>query len=259
VTEIPQDYQPGSDLLSDRVILITGAGEGIGKALALACARHGATVILSGFHERALESVYDTITAEGCPEPASLPLDLDRADEALMLGVATTLGDEFGRLDGLVHTAQYVPFLSRIDDYDAEQWLKVMRINLNAPFLLTQACLPLLRAAEAASIVFQSDRVGRHALAYWGAFASAMSGIEALMQTLAEETEGSTRIRVNSIDPGPIRTAQRRELYPAEDPTGLPTPESIVTPYLYLLGPDSRGVTGHAFNAQAGSRSVGSH
>jgi NAD(P)-dependent dehydrogenase (short-subunit alcohol dehydrogenase family) len=259
VKDIPQDYQPGPGLLSDRVILITGAAEGMGKALAKACARQGATVILSGFHERTLESVYDAITADGCPEPASLPLDLDQADEALMLGIATTLGDEFGRLDGLVHTAQYVPFLSRIDDYDAEQWLKVMRINLNAPFLLTQACMPLLRAAEAASVVFQSDRVGRRALAYWGAFAAAMAGIEALMGTLAEETEGGTAIRVNSIDPGPIRTAQRRELYPAEDPTSLPTPESIVAPYLYLLGSDSRGITGRAFNAQPGAPSGRHH
>lgn len=250
MTEIPPDYRPNPDLLSDRVILITGAAEGIGKALAMDCARHGATVILSGFREQALEAVYDAITADGCPEPASLPLDLDQADEALMLGIATTLGDEFGRLDGLVHTAQYIPFLSRIDDYDAEQWTKVMRINLNAPFLLTQTCLPLLRAAEAASIVFQSDRVGRRSLAYWGAFASAMAGIEALTQTLSEETESSSQIRVNSIDPGPIRTAQRRELYPAEDPTTLPTPESITAAYLYLLGPDSRGVTGKAFSAR---------
>lgn len=232
------------------MILITGAAEGMGRALALDAARHGATVILSGFREKALESVYDAITAEGSPEPASLPLDLDKADEQLMLGIATTLGDEFGRLDGLVHTAQYIPFLSRIDDYDAAQWDKVLRINLTAPFLLTQACLPLLRAAEAASVVYQSDRVGRRALAYWGAFAAAMSGLEGLMQTLAEETEGSSRIRVNTIDPGALRTAQRRELYPAEDPNSLPTPESITHAYLYLLGPDSREVTGQAFSAQ---------
>ncbi|MFP4495639.1 MAG: YciK family oxidoreductase [Halochromatium sp.] len=245
-----QDYQPRPDLLHDRVILITGAAEGIGRALALACAKHGATVVLSGLREKALEAVYDQIVAAGWPEPANLPLNLEKADEPLMLGIATTLGDEFGRLDGLAHTAQYIPFLSRIDDYDAEQWEKVLRINLTAPFLLTQACLPLLRAAEAGSVLFQSDRVGRRALAYWGAFAAAMSGIEALMQTLAEETEGNSRIRVNSIDPGAVRTAQRRELYPAEDPNTLPTADSIVNAYLYLLGPDSRGLSGQALSAQ---------
>lgn len=244
------DYQPRQELLSDRVILVTGAAEGIGRALALACAKQGATVVLSGARQKVLESVYDEIVAAGSPEPAILPLDLAKADEQLMLGIATTLGDEFGRLDGLVHTAQYIPFLSRIDDYDAEQWEKVLRINLTAPFLLTQACLPLLRAAEAASVVFQSDRVGRRALAYWGAFAAAMAGIEALTRTLAEETEGSSRIRVNSIDPGAVRTAQRREIYPAEDPNTLPTPEQILNGYLYLLGPDSRGLSGQALSAQ---------
>lgn len=246
-----QDYQPRPDLLNDRVILITGAAEGVGRALALACARHGATVVLSGLREKPLEAVYDEIVEAGWPEPASLPIDLETADEQLMLGIATTLGDEFGRLDGIAHTAQYIPFLSRIDDYDAAQWDKVLRINLTAPFLLTQACLPLLRAAEAASVVYQSDRVGRRALAYWGAFAAAMSGIEALMQTLAEETEGSTRIRVNTIDPGPVRTAQRRELYPAEDPTTLPTPADVINGYLYLLGPDSRGLSGQSLSAQS--------
>jgi NAD(P)-dependent dehydrogenase (short-subunit alcohol dehydrogenase family) len=244
------EYQPPDNLLQDRVILITGAAEGVGRALALDCARHGATVILSGFREKALESVYDAITEADGPEPASLPLDLDQADESLMLGIATTLGDEFGRLDGLVHSAQYIPFLSRIDDYDADQWSKVLRINLTAPFLLTQACMPLLRAAEAASVVFQSDRVGRRALAYWGAFAAAMSGIEALMQTLSEETEGGSRIRANSIDPGPLRTAQRRELYPGEDPNTLLKPEQVTNAFLYLLGPESRGVSGRAFSAQ---------
>lgn len=253
MTDPIQDYQPRPDLLQDRVILITGAAEGMGRALALECARHGATVILSGFREKALESVYDAITEVGGPEPASLPLNLDKADEQLMLGIATTLGDEFGRLDGLVHTTQYIPFLSRIDDYDADQWSKVLRINLTGPFLLTQACLPLLRSAEAASVVFQADRVGRRALAYWGAFAAAMSGIEALMQTLAEETEASSRIRVNSLDPGPLRTAQRRELYPAEDPNTVPKPEQLTHAFLYLLGPDSRGITGQAFSARPAS------
>lgn len=245
-----QDYQPQPNLLQDRVILITGASEGMGRALSLACASYGATVILSGFREKAIEEVYDAITAAGSPEPASLPLDLDKADEQLMLGIATTLGDEFGRLDGLVHAAQYIPFLSRVDDYDADQWNKVLRINLTGPFLLTQACLPLLRAAETASVIFQSDRVGRRPLAYWGAFAAAMSGIEALARTLAEETENSTRIRVNSIDPGPMRTAQRRELYPAENPNSLPPPETLTAPYLFLLGPDSVKTTGQAFEAQ---------
>jgi NAD(P)-dependent dehydrogenase (short-subunit alcohol dehydrogenase family) len=246
---IPPDYQPRPDLLADQVILVTGAAEGVGRAVARACARHGATVILSGFEEKNLETVYDEIEADGGPEPASLPLDLEAADEPLYLGVATTIGDELGRLDGLVHCATFAPFLSRIDDYDAKEWDRVIRINLTAPFLLTQACLPLLRAAEHASIVFTSDRVGREGLAYWGAFAAAKFGAEGLMQTLAEELRDSSRIRVNSLDPGIVRTAQRRQLYPGEDPTRLPEPDSIAPAYLYLLGADSIGVTGQALSA----------
>jgi NAD(P)-dependent dehydrogenase (short-subunit alcohol dehydrogenase family) len=247
---IPPDYAPRPDLLAERVILITGAAEGVGRAVARACARHGATVILSGFEEKNLEAVYDEIEADGGPEPASLPLDLEQADEPLYLGVATTIGDTFGHLDGLVHCAAFAPFLSRIDDYDAAEWERVIRINLTAPFLLTQACLPLLRAAGAdASVIFTADRVGRRGLAYWGAFAAAKFGIEGLMQTLAAETVNSSRIRVNSLDPGIVRTAQRRQLYPGEDPTTLPEPETIAPAYLYLLGPDSIGTTGQALSA----------
>lgn len=246
-----QDYQPSPDLLRDRIVLVTGAVEGIGRAVARAAARHGATVVLCAKEEDRLEAVYDEIEADGSPEPASLPLDLATADEQLCLGVATTLGDEFGRLDGLVHCASYVPFLSRIDDYDAKEWERVTRVNLTAPFLLTQACMPLLRAAEDASVVFTSDRVGRRGLAYWGAFAAAKFGIEGLTQVLAEETCDSTRIRVNSLDPGILRTAQRRQLYPGEDPNTLPTPEVAVPAYLWLLGTDGAGTTGQALSAQA--------
>ncbi len=242
-----QDYRPIPSLLNDRIILVTGAAEGIGRAVALACARHGATVILSGFEEANLEPVYDEIEEAGGPEPASLPIDLEKADEQVFLGVATTLGDEFGRLDGLVHCAAFAPFLSRIDDYDANEWERVLKVNLTAPFLLTQTCLPLLRAATDASVVFTSDRVGRHGLAYWGAFAAAKFGIEGLMQTLAQETAGSTRIRVNSIDPGIVRTALRAGLYPAENPQNLPDPATVTPGYLWLLGADSKGITGQAF------------
>lgn len=247
-----QDYAPGPDLLADRTILVTGAAEAVGHAVARACARHGATVILSGLDAARLETVYDEIEADGCPQPASLPLDLEQADEQLYLGVASTLGDEFGRLDGLVHCATYAPFLSRVDDYDSREWERVLRINLTAPFLLTQACMPLLRAADAASVVFTSDRVGRRGLAYWGAFAAAKFGIEGLMQTLAEETRDSSAIRVNSLDPGAVRSAQRRQLYPGEDPNTLPAADRVAPAYLWLLGPDSAGTTGQALSAAAG-------
>lgn len=239
-----ENYKPRPDLLADRVILVTGAADGIGYAVACACAEHAATVVLSDKDQGDLEPLYDLIDAAGDAQPAILPLDLELANEQAFLSAADVIGRELGRLDGLVHCAAFAPFLSRIDDYDAAQWERVLRINLTAPFLLTQVCLPLLRASADASVVFTSDRVGRHGLAYWGAFCAAKFGIEGLMQTLAEETREASAIRVNSIDPGVVRTGLRARLYPAEDPRGLPPAQTVTPRYLYLLGPDSKGVTG---------------
>ena len=241
-----ENYQPAPNLLAHRIILVTGTADSLGAAVASACAAQGATVILSDKEAASLEPLYDRIAATGAPEPAILPLDLEAGDEPQYAAIAATIGREFGRLDGLAHCAAFAPFLSRIDDYDASEWERVLRINLTAPFLLTQACLPLLRQAPDAAIVFTADRVGRQGLAYWGAFAAAKFGIEGLMQTLAEETRDQGQLRVNSLDPGIVRTGLRARLYPGENPADLAAPESITSRYLYLLGPESRGVTGQA-------------
>jgi len=241
-----EDYQPPPDLLAGRVILVTGAAEGIGQAVAVACARHGATLILADKEQGGLEPVYDRIEAEGTPQPAILPLDPEHSDMAGVSVVTDLIGREFGRLDGLVHCAAYTPFLSRIDDYDATEWERVLRINLTVPFLLTQACLPLLRVADDASVIFTSDRTGRRGIAYWGAYGVAKFGIEGLMRTLAEETRDSYRIRVNSIDPGIVRTGLRARLYPGENPASLPDAETVTGDYLYLLGPDAAEITGQS-------------
>jgi NAD(P)-dependent dehydrogenase (short-subunit alcohol dehydrogenase family) len=241
--------QTDADPLDGRVILVTGAGEGIGRAVALACASSGATVVLSESSESDLSDVYDRIETNGGPEPAILPLSLEKATEDDFLAAANVLGDAFGRLDGLVHCAAFAPFLSRIDDYDASEWERVIRINLTAPFLLTQVCMPLLRASQDASVIFTSDRVGRRGLAYWGAYAAAKFGVEGLMQVLAAETREGGRIRVNSIDPGILRTALRRRLYPGENPDNHPAPETVAGAYVRLLGPQGRGTTGAALRA----------
>jgi len=239
-----ENYQPNPDLLAGRVILVTGAAEGIGRAVAAACARYGATLVLSDREQRDLEPLYDALEAGGAPAPAILPLDLEHVDDKGLQGVSELIGGELGRLDGLVHCAAFAPFLSRIDDYDATEWERVLRINLTAPFLLTQACLPLLRAADDASVIFTLDRIGRRGAAYWGAYCAAKFGLEGVMQTLAEETRDSSNIRVNGIDPGVVRTGLRARLYPGEDPSRLPGAETVTGSYLYLLGPDAVGVTG---------------
>jgi NAD(P)-dependent dehydrogenase (short-subunit alcohol dehydrogenase family) len=245
-----RDYRPPADLLADRVILVTGAGTGIGRAAAEAFAAHRATVILLGPVQRELERLYDLIEGAGHPQPALFVLDLERADPREYPGLAATLSREFGRLDGLLHNAAALPYLSRIDDYDLEAWQQVLQVNLTAPFLLTQACLPLLRQSPDASVLFTSDTVGRRGKAYWGAYGVSKFGIEGLAQILAEELRDSSPIRVNSIDPGPVRTELRMRVYPGTDPGAWARPETIMAPYLYLMGPDSRGVTGRAFDAQ---------
>jgi len=242
-------YSPAPDLLKNRVILITGAGAGIGRAAAIAFARHGATVVLLGRNMRHLEEVYDAIENAGGPQPAIFPMHLESASSNDYLGLAESLDREFQRLDGLLHNAAELPFLSRIDDYDPAAWDRVLRVNLTAPFLLTQACLPMIRVSADASIVFTSDQVGRRGKAYWGAYGVAKFGLEGLTQILADELANNPRIRVNSIDPGPVRTGLRSHVYPGEDASQLPAPESLMPAYLYLIGPDSRGINGQALDA----------
>jgi NAD(P)-dependent dehydrogenase (short-subunit alcohol dehydrogenase family) len=242
-----QDYNPEQNLLQERIILVTGAGSGIGQAAAKAFAKHGATVVLLGRNKRRLEDTYDQIEAAGWPTPALIPFDLEKAPKEDYYALGESLFQEFGRLHGLLHNAAKLSLLSRIDDYDPETWNSVIQVNLNAAFLLTQACLPLLRKAQDASILFTSDWVGRKGKAYWGAYGVSKFALEGLMQTLADELENSS-IRVNTIAPGPTQTAMRAWAYPGEDPTDLPLPDHIMRDYLYLMGSDSKGVNGQALS-----------
>ena len=242
-----QDYQPPADLLRERVILVTGAGDGIGRAASIAFARHGATVVLLSKTLPHLESVYDEIEEAGCPTPAIYPMHLEGATPHEFGELAQKLEETFGRLDGVLHNAASNPYLSRIKDYEPEDWMKVMQVNLNAPFMLTQAVLPLLLASPDASLIFTSDAVGRRAKAYWGAYAVSKFGLEGLMQVLAEELEESS-IRVNSLDPGPTRTRMRKVIFPGEDPETVKPPEKLMPLYLWLMGPDSKGTHGQALN-----------
>jgi len=238
-----QDYRPADDLLKDRVVLVTGAGDGIGQAMAQSFAAHGAIVILLGKTVRKLEAVYDAIEAAGGPEPAIYPMHLEGATPKDYDDLAQVLDDNYGRLDGLLHNAAVLPYLSRIKDYDAADWLKVLQVNLNAPFFLTQACMRLLEKSLDASVLFTTDRPGRDAKAFWGAYGVAKTGVEELAQTLAAELR-KTAVRVNCIDPGPTLTSLRKRVFPGEPNAGLKTPPTLAPLYLWALGPDSRGTTG---------------
>ena len=223
----------------------------MGRAVALACARHGANVILIGRNARKLEKVHTEIEAGGGPEPIIALLDLEKALAADYDQLASAVVERYGRLDGLLHNAGILGAVSPIEHYDVPTWYRVMHINVTAAFALTHVLIPALKRSQDASVIFTSSGVGRRGRAYWGAYAVSKSAIEGLSQVLASEMEGSTAVRVNTLNPGRARTQMRRQAYPAEDIDTLPLPESLTGPYIALLGPGSRGVTGGAFNCQA--------
>jgi len=242
------DWEPATDLLQDRIILVTGAASGIGRALVGGCAAHGATVILLDRDVHGMEQAYDAIVAAGDPEPAIYPMDLQGATPDDYSALADVLAREFGRLDGLVHNAAQLGALVPFANFEHELWFQTLQTNLNAPYLLTMACLGLLNSSRDASLLFTSDAVGRRGKAYWGAYAVSKAGLECFMQVLADELQANTPVRANSIDPGPVRSALRKLAYPAEDNSTLPAPEDVIKPFLYLLGPDSKGLTGRQFS-----------
>lgn len=238
-------------LLKNRVILVTGAGYGIGRTAALTYAREGATVILLGRTEQALNDTYDLIEAEGLAQPAVMPFDLENKDEDAYRQLAQLIIDNFGRLDGVLLNAAVLGQRTMVDNYHWETWQKVMQININSQFILMKHLLPVLRLAENdASVIFTTSSVGRQARAYWGAYAVSKFAIEGLMQLLAEELENTSDIRVNCINPGGTRTGMRQAAFPAEHPESVPTTESIMPLYLHLMSPASIGTNGQSLDAR---------
>ena len=244
------EYQPRPDLLKDRIILITGAGDGIGRAAALSYALHGATVVLHGRTLNKLEVIYDEIESLGAPQPAILPLQLSTASPHDYETLVQTLENQFGRLDGILHNAGILGERSSLAEYPIDVWDDVLAVNLRAPFIMTQALLPLLSKSEHASVVFASSGVGREARELWGAYSVSKIAIEAVSQIFAKENTAAN-IRFNCINPGATRTAMRAKAYPNEDPKTLPTPESIMPAYLYLMGDDSLHLSGTSIDAQS--------
>ncbi len=246
----PESYQYADDLLDQQVILVTGASDGIGRALAIHAAELGAQVILHGRSKKKLEAVYDEIDAiDGAARPSIVVMDLLSADAPAYTSLVDSLEQEFGRLDGLVHNASILGKRLSIEQYEAAEWQQVMHVNLTVPFVLTQQLLPLLRAARNPTTIFTSSGVGRVGKAFWGAYSVSKFGTEALSQILAQE-HAHTNARFNCINPGPVRTNMRLAAYPAEDRDALKKPDEILATYVYLLGPDSLGVTGESLDCQ---------
>ena len=244
-----QIYQAATDALRDKIILVTGAGDGIGRVAALTYAEHGASVILLGRTVSKLEAVYDEIEQLGGATPAIIPLDMKGATETHYRDMAATIVDQFGRLDGLLHNASLLGVLSPFDKIDLPTWDDIMKVNVTAQFMMTKALLPALLAAKHPSVVFTSSGVGRQGRAHWGPYAVSKFATEGMAQVLADEYENS-HLRVNVINPGATNTAMRSRAYPAEDKSTLKTPAQIMNVYLYLMSDDSIGSTGKSLDAQ---------
>jgi len=245
------NYQAPQGLLNDKVILVTGAGDGIGKTIALTYARFGATVLLLGRTTTKLEAVYDEIVAENLPQPAILPVNLEGATEVDYYQIAEVIDQEFGKLDGIVHNASLLGSMTTVEQYETEVWQKVMQVNVNAAFILTKVMLPLLRESEQASVLFTSSSVGRKGRPFWGAYAVSKFATEGFAQVLASELDTEDDfVKVNVINPGATHTNMRASAYPAENPMSLPSPSDIMPYYLYFMGNDSKGVTGQSVDAQ---------
>ncbi len=247
---LPSDYIPAEAFLAHKTILVTGAGDGIGRAAAIAYAKHGATVILSGRTVKKLEAVYDEIEKNGGPQAAIYPIDFAGASEQDYQQLYNTIAENFGQLDGLLHNAGLLGAITPISQFPAATWEQLFKVNVTAPFLLTKHLAPVLEKAGKASVVFTSSSVAFQGRAYWGAYAASKAAQENLMQTLADEWESLNQVRVNSINPGAVRTKMRAIAYPGENPYTLKTPDEIVALYLYLMDSEHCAANGQAFAAQ---------
>ncbi|SEG40100.1 YciK family oxidoreductase [Vibrio hangzhouensis] len=243
------EYSTAPEALQGKVILVTGAGAGIGRQAALSYAEHGATVILLGRNVKNLELIYDEIESKGYPLPAIIPLDLKGATKQNYVDMAETIEGQFGRLDGILHNAGVLGTLSPFDQIDEETFDDVMQINVKAEFLMTQALLPALKKSDAGRVIFTSSTVGHSGRAFWGTYAISKFAVEGMMQILADELS-DTAIRVNAINPGATRTRMREKAYPGEDANSLKTPKDIIPLYLHLMDPSVTEINGQCIDAQ---------
>ena len=230
--------------------MITGAYGGLGRAVTFACARAGATLVLSGRLQRPLEALYDELVAAGFAEPLIHPIDLAKAETGAFEATAQALAQQFGRLDGLVHLAATLGRVAPLEHQTLDGWMSTYRVNVAAPAALTRACSPLLRASHAASLIFTLDTRGLEPRAYWGEYAASKAALAAVYRGLADEWHNVANLRVSAVVPGAMDSPMRRRAYPAEDPARHPAPESIAPLYVELLTGGSRTLRAEVINAR---------
>ncbi len=247
---LPKNYQALQNVLKEKVILVSGGGSGIGKSAGLIFAEHGADLILVGKNPAHLESTYQEFLDKNLKPPLLHVMDLEKSNENDFQEINTVIEKEFGKLDGLLNNAGILGDKTPLENYKIDVWKNVFDINVHASFLLTKSLLPVLKAAENTSVIFTSSAVGKRGKAYWGAYSLSKFATESMMQSCSEELENTSNVRVNSIDPGRVRTKMRAAAYPAEDPLSLLEAKDIMNAYLYLMSNDSLETKGESISAQ---------
>ena len=236
--------------LKDKIILITGAGDGMGKAAAIEYASQGASVILLGRDIKNLEKTHEIIISKNAPSPMISLMDLSKADGNDYQELADNLINKYGRLDGLLLNAAILGDRSPISQYDVSTWVNTIHVNLTSQFILTKSLLPSLEKSKSASVIFTTSGVGKIGKAFWGAYSVSKFGVEGLCQILADEYQNDKTIRFNCINPGAIQTKMRKSAYPLEDPKKLLTPEDILDKYVWLMSDISKEINGQSIDCQ---------
>ena len=234
-------YKPEKDFLSDTLVLITGATDGIGRALAIACAKYGAQLLLLSKNQKSLESILKELAEISSIEHQIYPIDFSLAGEADYIKFAEYIYAEKKAIDALVLNAGYLEALQGMRNMELDSWLKMITVNQHAPFMLLKCCIPLLECSDDPSIVFSTHECSK---AYWGAYATAKTAQLGMLKILANELDGDKPIRVNGVDPAPVATKLRLNNFPGINPKEFAKPEDVIAPYLYFIGPESKGTTG---------------
>jgi len=237
-------------LLEEKIILVTGAGDGIGKSAAISYASRGATVILLGKTKAKLEKVYDEIEESNYPTPLISLMDFSKADGNDYQELVDNLIKDYKQLDGLLLNAAILGDRSPIEQYDVAKWVETIHINLTSQFILIKTLLPALGNSNNASVLFTSSGVGRVGKAFWGAYAVSKFGVEGLCQVLSDEHSNDKSIRFNCINPGAVQTNMRKEAYPLESPNDLLHPDEIMDKYVWLMSDESKDINGQSINCQ---------